>query len=51
MSRQTFYAGVGGGAWCQVGDDAPERIAVSDRTRLRGARVGMHHPVDPRPHP
>ena len=44
MAGETFYAGVGGGAWRQVGDEPPERIAVSDRTRLRGARVGMHNP-------
>jgi histidinol-phosphatase len=40
----TLYARRGGGAWRQRGDERPERLAVSSRTQLRGAAVGMHNP-------
>jgi histidinol-phosphatase len=40
----TLYGRRGGGAWQQRGDERPERLAVSSRTQLRGAAVGMHNP-------
>ena len=40
----TYFAARGGGAWRQRGDERPERLAVTARTRLRGAAVGLHNP-------
>jgi histidinol-phosphatase len=44
ITETTYFAARGGGAWRQRGDRAPERLAVTARTRLRGAAVGMHNP-------
>jgi histidinol-phosphatase len=41
VTARTYFAGVGEGAWRQDGDGRPERLAVSDRDRARGARVGL----------
>ncbi len=43
----TYFAGVGEGAWRQDGDGRPQRLAVSDRDRARGARVGDSLEVQP----
>jgi histidinol-phosphatase len=44
LTAVTLYARRGGGAWRQRGDERPQRLAVSARTQLRGARVGLHNP-------
>lgn len=44
VTGETYYAGVGEGAWRRIGDGRPERLAVSDRDHLRGARVGLTNP-------
>jgi histidinol-phosphatase len=41
VTGTTYFAGVGEGAWRQDGGGRPERLAVSDRDRARGARVGL----------
>ena len=41
VTATTYFAGVGEGAWRQDGDGRPQRLAVSDRDRSRGARVGL----------
>ena len=44
VTATTYFAARGGGAWRQRGDQRPVRLAVTARTRLRGATVGMHNP-------
>ena len=44
VTDETYYAGVGAGAWRRIGDGRAEQLAVGNRDRLRGARVGLTNP-------
>lgn len=45
MSQEVYYAGRGRGSWRRAGDGPPQRIAVSDIRRRRGAAVEMINPA------